>query len=95
MRTETIYKCPVCQSICSTHEAAKACRDSHHPIVEQWTYCEICGAGWNMDYHSFGEAQDCERKHHEKGEADTVACRTFFISGGRFGYHTPPQGEKP
>lgn len=91
MKIETIHKCPVCQRKYSTGDDARKCRDRHPPDVERWVFCEICGAGWNADYHGHNaqkEAKECERIHHEKGEAEAVARKTFFMTGGQHGKYT-------
>lgn len=87
----TFWKCPVCGLNSSDRQKVQKHFERSHTITaEEIVYCNICGAGWYVNAYGAAKASElaneCYQKHMEAGECDEIAARTFFLSGGAFGY---------
>lgn len=98
IKRATFYECPVCGYSSGDRKVIQQHLQSHPIITEEVVYCNICGAGWYVN--AYGErgakerAEECYQKHQRAGNMDEVAMRSFFMSGGRFGYTIIDEGEK-
>lgn len=84
------HECPVCgiQSI-SKRKIEQHFR-KHQIKTEELVYCTICGEGYYV--RAYGKkrvtekARECYKRHFVEEDADRTAGKTFFLTGGQFGY---------
>lgn len=93
----TYYKCPVCGMNSTDREAVQRHFRQHTIQAEEVVYCNICGQGWPVaawgKRRATEKAEACQKKHQEEGNAEDTAARTFFLSGGAFGFPTIRKGD--
>lgn len=85
------YCCPVCGNKSTDRMAIEKHYRERHPLkTDEVIYCNICGAGWSVNAYGDRGAREqaaaCYQKHIDKGDINEAATRTFFLSGGLFGY---------
>lgn len=94
----TYYKCPVCGMNSTDRETVQRHFRQHTIQAEEVVYCNICGQGWYVgawgEHGAIERAEACQKKHQKEGNTEDVAARTFFLSGGTFGFPTIKKGGK-
>lgn len=94
MIVEKTYQCRVCGLHYSTEKEARSCQSKHQPKQQEYAYCEICGAGWQVGYlnptWAVDNAKTCEKAHHDKGEVEDISLLTFWLSQGQRGKYYGP-----
>ena len=84
------YRCPVCGKNSTNCREIQEHYRKHTLETEEWVHCRACGAGWSATAWGPEKAEDrarkCYQEHIRKGELREVAARTFFATGGVFGF---------
>ncbi|WP_024346569.1 hypothetical protein [Lacrimispora indolis] len=97
IKSVVYYECPVCGLNSSNREKMQRHYAGHTLKTDEVVYCNICGAGWHVNHYGKRRAvelaEECHQKHVDEGNVDKVAGRTFFLSGGSFGYVRVKEGK--
>ena len=86
----TFYRCPICGITSDNQKEIQDHFRNHAIQSEEWYFCRACGAGWSVSAHGPERAAEmarkCYQKHIDEGNLIDTAARTFFLSGGTFGF---------
>ena len=97
IRKIRFYKCPVCGKYSTDRKEIQAHYKRHALETEEWIHCRACGAGWSVTAWGLERAENnarkCFREHICKDELREVAARTFFMTGGVFGFSEIVKGK--
>lgn len=92
----TFYSCPVCGMNSTDKKEIQDHFRTHTIKSEEWVYCRACGAGWSVAAYGLKsaaeQAKNCYNKHISEGNLTETAERTFFLSGGEFGFLCQKRG---
>lgn len=84
------YSCPVCGKYSTNYREIQEHYKRHTLAIEEWIHCRACGAGWSVTAWGLKRAENsarkCYQEHICKGELQEVAAKTFFMTGGVFGF---------
>lgn len=87
----TFYRCPACGMSSTDRKQIQDHFKTHSIQSEEWVYCHACGAGWSVAAYGKKRAEelarDCYKRHISDGNLIETASKTFFLSGGEFGFY--------